>query len=54
MKSLWKDVKPFYKLLHTVVRHYLSKIYSDIDEGPIPAHLLGEFEMIFYTIGFIS
>lgn len=41
---LYEDIKPFYELLHAVIRHKLYQKYgpAEIDlEGPIPIHLLG-------------
>ncbi|KFB42468.1 AGAP007622-PA-like protein [Anopheles sinensis] len=43
---LWRDVKPFYQKLHSVVRHFLRKRYaseeiSEDNDELLPAHLLG-------------
>ncbi|XP_055918093.1 angiotensin-converting enzyme-like [Eupeodes corollae] len=43
-QKLWHKVKPYYQLLHGVLRNVLFKKFKnqDIDiNGPIPAHLLG-------------
>ncbi|XP_059612587.1 angiotensin-converting enzyme-like [Phlebotomus argentipes] len=44
MWHLWEDVKPFYSLLHAVVRHFLRQEYriqGFSQHGKIPAHILG-------------
>lgn len=46
---LYEDIKPFYVLLHAVIRHKLYQKYGseEIDlEGPIPVHLLGKVLVI--------
>ncbi|XP_063835604.1 angiotensin-converting enzyme-like [Ostrinia nubilalis] len=42
-RSLYNEIRPFYTLLHGVVRFYLRRQYGDVvpRAGPIPAHLLG-------------
>jgi peptidyl-dipeptidase A len=44
MNQLWTQVRPFYESLHCYVRSKLAAHYGPgvmKDEGPIPAHLLG-------------
>lgn len=52
VEKLLNDVRPFYKILHAVLRNALREKYhgeEDIKpDGPIPAHLLGNF--LFYVL----
>ena len=42
VKSLWKDLEPFYQELHAYVRSQLARSYPQVRENDaIPAHLLG-------------
>lgn len=45
VQKLLNDVKPFYKILHAVLRNALREKYDGEEDikpdGPIPAHLLG-------------
>lgn len=45
VQKLLNDVKPFYKILHAVLRNALIDKYQGEEDikadGPIPAHLLG-------------
>ena len=44
-KKLMDKVQPLYRLLHAVTRHALRVYYGPeqvSQNGPIPAHLLGE------------
>ena len=42
VKSLWKDLEPFYQELHAYVRSQLARSYPHVRENDaIPAHLLG-------------
>ncbi|CAB3250818.1 unnamed protein product [Arctia plantaginis] len=41
---IWKEIKPFYNLLHDYVRAKLKLVYKDVlmdDDNLIPAHILG-------------
>ncbi|RVE53599.1 hypothetical protein evm_001740 [Chilo suppressalis] len=42
-RRLYSSIRPFYTLLHGIVRYYLRARYGNIvpEKGPIPAHLLG-------------
>lgn len=45
IEAYYKEIEPFYKMLHAVIRHALYKKYGpNIQDptGPIPAHLLGK------------
>lgn len=49
LEALWKDLQPLYLNLHTYVRRGLYKKYGKDRinlKGPIPAHLLGNSNMI--------
>ncbi|XP_045496355.1 angiotensin-converting enzyme-like [Colias croceus] len=58
--KLWKEVKPFYDLLHRYVRVKLKAVYSDDlqkDNSLIPAHILGnlwaqEWQAIYPLVAF--
>ncbi|KAJ0170310.1 hypothetical protein K1T71_014238 [Dendrolimus kikuchii] len=42
-RSIYESIRPFYTLLHGVVRFHLRLFYGNVvpEIGPIPAHLLG-------------
>lgn len=45
--GIWKEIKPFYDLLHSYVRAKLKVYYKDDlqnKDNVIPAHILGKFE----------
>lgn len=51
MDSLLKQIKPFYELLHGVLRRVLWKRVHPVEQfdqdGTIPAHILGELNVEF-------
>ncbi|XP_077419830.1 angiotensin-converting enzyme 2 isoform X2 [Vanacampus margaritifer] len=51
VRSIYKQILPLYKELHAYVRAKLMKVHPDhIDEqGPLPAHLLGDMWGRFWT-----
>ncbi|KAF7656047.1 hypothetical protein LDENG_00046830 [Lucifuga dentata] len=51
VRSIYQQILPLYKELHAYVRARLMKVYPDhIDqEGPLPAHLLGDMWGRFWT-----
>ena len=49
--QLLKDIMPLYEQLHAYVRGRLCSMYPNRFncQGPIPAHILGRFFIIFHT-----
>lgn len=55
-----QKIQPLYQLLHAYVRKKLRGVYGPeriLEDGPIPAHILGEFAFSFASLlllGFIE
>lgn len=49
---IWKEIKPFYNLLHDYVRAKLKLFYEDVlmnNDNLIPAHILGKCQVYLHA-----
>ena len=56
MESLWQEVKPLYQQLHAFIRQKLIVAYPHhnlTENGPIPAHLFGNFCFLNFIINIL-